>query len=128
MARRVLPSWVLQSLKRPRRVCGNRSSVRQSTSCFTPPTFIRTRLLSALERIIINGSGGSDDIDLLSVRGVCKTALDSSFYVLTWNVCFAAVLGIIDYCKIRLSEMWLREIGHRARCSRPGLRPRLHHP
>ncbi|KAJ8941328.1 hypothetical protein NQ318_004772 [Aromia moschata] len=60
----VSASCVLQSLRRPSRVCGNRSRVLQSTSCFTPPTLMTTRRFSAFERIIMNGSGGSDDIDL----------------------------------------------------------------
>lgn len=55
---------ISKSASSPKRVCGSRSSVRHRTSCFTPPTFIRTRRLSAFERIIINGSGGIDDIDL----------------------------------------------------------------
>lgn len=60
----MMVSWVLQSLRRPSRVCGSLSKVLQRTSCLTPPTLMHTRRLSALERIIMKGSGGSEDMDL----------------------------------------------------------------
>lgn len=63
-----MASWVLQSLSRPSRVCGSRSSVRHRISCLTPPTLMHTRRLSALDRMIMNGSGGSDDRDRLCSR------------------------------------------------------------
>ena len=58
-----MASWLLQSLSRPRRVCGNRSSVRHSTSWRTPPTLMQTRRFRARLRMIMNGSGGSDVIE-----------------------------------------------------------------
>lgn len=55
-----MASWVLQSRRRPRRVCGSRSKVRHNTSCFTPPTFIFTRRFKAFDLMIMNGSGGRE--------------------------------------------------------------------
>uniref|UniRef100_A0A1A9ZUA8 Uncharacterized protein n=1 Tax=Glossina pallidipes TaxID=7398 RepID=A0A1A9ZUA8_GLOPL len=45
-----MASCVVQSRKRPNRVCGNRSNVRHSTSCLTPPTLIETRLATNVSR------------------------------------------------------------------------------
>lgn len=63
-----MASCVLQSRNRPSRVCGSRSNVRHSISCLTPPTFMHTLRLRALDRMIMNGSGGSEDSDRLCSR------------------------------------------------------------